>query len=216
MPVPKNWISFSTPPLLTQHYKVWQSIHSLFSQKVTKVKRMSERTSVVNGEAYIVTFNSGWRGVWIRLAVNKGAGGGVIWASVPYAAHPPLFLSPTPSLRRPCLRGRRGSSTIANGSAAEWWRGDDEANHYAYKSNDGRYLKCVKTALCMPVTVCAWTRYLELYFFFLHSVFARTCKKENPLIPGYWYLPSTHETFSVWPICSKINPFQKILWVLYP
>lgn len=39
--------------------------------------------------------------------------------------HPPSF-PPFPhpqSLRRPCLRGRRGSSTIANGSAAEWWRG---------------------------------------------------------------------------------------------
>lgn len=27
---PKNWIFSPTPPLLTQHYKVWQSIHSLF------------------------------------------------------------------------------------------------------------------------------------------------------------------------------------------
>lgn len=30
MPVPKNWIFSPTPPLLTQHYKVWQSIYSLF------------------------------------------------------------------------------------------------------------------------------------------------------------------------------------------
>lgn len=30
MPVPKNGIFSPTPPLLTQHYKVWQSIHSLF------------------------------------------------------------------------------------------------------------------------------------------------------------------------------------------
>lgn len=68
---------------------------------------------------------------------------------------PPTLLSSLPphqSLRRPCLRGRRGSSTIANGSAAEWWRGVgvgvggggggcNEANHYTYKSHTGRRLK---------------------------------------------------------------------------
>lgn len=35
-PVPKNWIFSSTPPLLTQHYKVRQSIHSLFLEKSDK------------------------------------------------------------------------------------------------------------------------------------------------------------------------------------
>lgn len=71
--------------------------------------------------------------------------------------HPP-FIPPLPhpqSLRRPCLRGRRGSSTIANGSAAEWWRGGDEANHYAYKSCTERYLKWPFKNLC-AACVCTW------------------------------------------------------------
>lgn len=36
-----------------------------FQWKVTKVKWLGERASALNGEACRVTFNSGWRGVWI-------------------------------------------------------------------------------------------------------------------------------------------------------
>lgn len=79
----------------------------------------------------------------------------MIGDNVPYATHPPFLPFPHPqSLRRPCLRGRRGSSTIANGSAAEWWRGVMKPITTPINLTPRGILTdrmCVKTAMCMCV-----------------------------------------------------------------
>lgn len=137
-------IEFSppTPPLLTQHYKVWQPVQSLFL--VESDKGEVAVAGAADGGARGVTFSRSWRAVRITEADDEGGGGGVIRGSVPYATHPPSFflLFPHPqSLRRPCLRGRRGSSTIANGSAAEWWRGVMKPITTPINLKTARYLK---------------------------------------------------------------------------
>lgn len=121
---PKNWIFSPVPPLLTQHYKVWRSVHSLLLVE-------SDKGGVAGGtgstrEWVGVTSNlrrqlkrcmENIRGCWRRWRRSDPR---------QRALRNPPFIPPLPhpqSLRRPCLRGRRGSSTIANGSAAEWWRG---------------------------------------------------------------------------------------------
>lgn len=130
IPTSQYWspqkIEFSppVPPLLTQHYKVWRSVHSLLLVE-------SDKGGVAGG-----TGSTGeWVGVTsdlrrqLKRCMENIRGCWRRWRrSDPRQRalrHPP-FIPPLPhpqSLRRPCLRGRRGSSTIANGSAAEWWRG---------------------------------------------------------------------------------------------
>lgn len=180
---PKNWIFFPSPPLLTQHYKVWQSIHSLFSVE-------SDKGEVAGGAGFSAEWGrmesdlqqwlkrcmdniSRWWRRWRRSDLRQRA-----------LRHPPSF-PPFPhpqSLRRPCLRGRRGSSTIANGSAAEWWRGVMKPITAPINLTPRGILSdwmYVKAALCMCVIGMqgsasfnsafqgTWKRLLFFSFFFL-------------------------------------------------
>lgn len=154
MPVPpKNWIFFPTPPLLTQHYKVWQSIHSLFLVE-------SDKGEVAGGAG----LSGEWENIasdlqqWLKRSMDNISRWWRRWRRSDLRQrdlrHPPSF-SPFPhplSLRRPCLRGRRGSSTIANGSAAEWWRGVMKPITTPINLAPRGILSdrmCVKTARCM-------------------------------------------------------------------
>lgn len=132
--------------------------------------------------------------------------------------HPPSF-PPFPhpqSLRRPCLRGRRGSSTIANGSAAEWWRGVMKPITTPINLTPrGILSECMsaKTAMCMCVSVCVWTRGPASFY----SAFQGSCKKGTPFFPSCWLVSSTNQTLTLWPIwfwseCLPENSTSLIHW----
>lgn len=188
---PKNWIFSPTPPLLTQHYKVWQSIHSLFSVE-------SDKGEVARGagfsaewgrmesdlqqrlKRYMDNISRWWRRCR-RSDLRQRA-----------LRHPPSF-PPFPhpqSLRRPCLRGRRGSSTIANGSAAEWWRGVMKPITMPINLTPRGILSDwmrVKAAPCMRASV-------HVGFSSIHLRFPG--KLEKAFFPGCWLVSSTYQTLT--------------------
>lgn len=114
--------------------------------------------------------------------------------------HPPSFpLFPHPqSLRRPCLRGRRGSSTIENGSAAEWWRGVIKPITTPINPTQRGILSgwiCVKTPMSTCVSDCVrghggWWDRLHLTMPFNEPVM----KRELLFSPGCCLLSSTIQT----------------------
>lgn len=128
----------------------------------------------------------------------------MIGDNVPYATHPPFLPFPHPqSLRRPCLRGRRGSSTIANGSAAEWWRGVMKPITTPINLTPRGILTdrmCVKTAMCMCV------QYLRVDTrrgggpASFNSAFQGACKIAFFFSPGCWSVSSTNQTLTPWPV----------------